>query len=74
MLPVLLLAILGNIMRVQYVYPGIIALSIMLIGIISLPLAVMELKSSSLFKYIGASPVDTKRFSIVAIGYYIFIS
>lgn len=73
-LPVLLLAILGNVMRVQYVYPGIVALSIMLVGIISLPLAIMELKSSSLFKYIGASPIDIKRFSIVAISYYILIS
>lgn len=73
-LPILLLAILGNIMRIQYVYPGIIAMSLMFIGILALPLSMMELKQSSLFKYIGSSPVNPLKFSLVAIGYYIFIA
>ncbi len=72
--PVILLAILGNIFSIQYVYPGILAMSILFIGVLALPLAIMELKESSLFKYIGSSPVNPLKFTIVAIGFYVFIA
>lgn len=72
--PVILLAILGNIFKVEYVYPGIIAMAFLFIGILSLPLTIMELKQSSLFKYIGSSPVNPLKFTLVVIGFYIFVS
>lgn len=72
--PVVLLAILGNILRLEYVYPGLIALSMLFLGLIALPLAIMELKGSSLFKYIGSSPVNPIRFTLVAIGFYAFVA
>ena len=73
-IPIILLAILGNIFRIQYVYPGIIAMSFLFIGLLSLPLTIMELKQSSLFKYIGSSPVNPIKFTIVVIGFYVFVS
>lgn len=72
--PVILLGILGNIFRVEYVYPGIIAMSLLFIGLLSLPLTIMELKQSSLFKYIGSSPVNPIKFTLVVIGFYVFIA
>lgn len=72
--PVILLAIMGNILRLEYVYPGIIALAMLFLGIIALPLAIMELKGSSLFKYIGSSPVNPMKFTLVAIGFYAFVA
>lgn len=72
--PIVLLAILGNLMRLEYVYPGIIALAMLFLGIIALPLAIMELKGTSLFKYIGSSPVNPLKFNIVVIGFYAFIA
>lgn len=72
--PVILLAILGNIFRVEYVYPGIIAMSFLFIGLLSLPLTIMELKQSSLFKYIGSSPVNPVRFALVVIAFYVFMA
>jgi len=72
--PVILLGILGNIFRIEYVYPGIIAMSFLFIGLLSLPLAIMELKQSSLFKYIGSSPVNPIKFSITVILFYVFIA
>lgn len=55
-------------------YPGIIALSMLFLGLIALPLAIMELKGSSLFKYIGSSPVNPIKFTLVAIGFYAFVA
>lgn len=72
--PVILLSILGNIFKVEYVYPGIIAMAFLFIGTLSLPLTIMELKQSSLFKYIGSSPVNPLKFTLVVIGFYIFMS
>ena len=73
-IPVILLGILGGIFRIEYVYPGIVAMAFLFIGLLSLPLTIMELKQSSLFKYIGSSPVNPIRFTIVVIFFYIFIS
>lgn len=72
--PIILLGILGNIFRVEYVYPGIIAMSFLFIGLLSLPLTIMELKQSSLFKYIGSSPVNPIKFTLVVIGFYVFVA
>lgn len=72
--PAILLAILGNILRLEYVYPGLIALSMLFLGVIALPLAIMELKGTSLFKYIGSSPVNPLKFTAVVIGFYAFIA
>jgi len=72
--PIILLGILGNIFRIEYVYPGIIAMSFLFIGLLSLPLAIMELKQSSLFKYIGSSPVNPIKFSITIILFYVFMA
>ena len=72
--PIMLLGILGNIMHIEYVYPGIISLNILFIGALALPLAFTEFKGSSFFKYIGASPIKPLKFSLVIVFYYIFIS
>ena len=72
--PIILLGILGNIFKVEYVYPGIIAMSFLFIGLLSLPLTIMELKQSSLFKYIGSSPVNPLKFTLVVIGFYVFVA
>ncbi len=72
--PIILLSILGNIVKIEYVYPGIIAMTILFMGILSLPLAIMELKQSSLFKYIGSSPVSSFKFAFVVIGFYVLVS
>lgn len=72
--PVILLGIFGHIFKIEYVYPGIIAMAFLFIGLLSLPLAILELKQSSLFKYIGSSPVNPIKFTIVVIGFYIFTS
>lgn len=61
-------------MRLEYVYPGIIALAMLFLGLIALPLAIMELKGTSLFKYIGSSPVNPLKFNIVVIGFYAFVA
>jgi ABC-type multidrug transport system permease subunit len=49
-------------------------MSMVFIGLLSLPLSIMELKQSSLFKYIGSSPVNPIKFTIVTISFYIFIA
>lgn len=72
--PIILLGILGSIFKVEYVYPGIIAMSILFIGLLALPLAMTELKRSSLFKYIGSSPVNPIKFTLIIILFYVFIS
>ncbi len=72
--PTLLLAILGNIMRIEYVFPGIIAITSLFIAVQSMPLGLMEMKNSTLLKYIGSSPIDSRRFTIATILYYIFIN
>lgn len=69
-LPIILLAVLGNIFHIEYVLPGIIAAAIMIIGLLLVPLGIMELKNSSIFKYIGSSPISTWRFTFVTILYY----
>ena len=71
--PPIILGIMGSIFKIEYVFPGIIALNIMLISVLALPLAIMELRSSSLFKYIGSSPVNTKKFSFVVIAFYVIV-
>ncbi|WKX02781.1 ABC transporter permease [Candidatus Mycoplasma mahonii] len=73
-IPFILLSVLGHIFKVEYVYPGIIALSLMFIGLLSLPLAIMEFKRTAIFKYIGSSPVNTMRFTITVVVYFVFIS
>ncbi|MCC3160984.1 MAG: ABC transporter permease [Mollicutes bacterium PWAP] len=72
--PVIILAILGNLFPIQYVLPGIIAMSTLFIGILALPLAIMELRGSTLFKYIGSSPVKPWKFMFVTILFYVLIS
>ena len=71
--PVILLVILGHIFKIEYIFPGIIAMAIIFIAVLALPLAIMEFRGSSLFKYIGSSPISTKKFAIVAISFYAFI-
>lgn len=72
--PSVLLIIMGHIMRLEYVFPGIVAFTSMIITVQAMPLGLMEMKNSTLFKYIGASPVSAKSFIAIVIGYYIFIN
>ena len=72
-LPQLFLAILGNVFKVEYTLPGIISLSIMLIGVLALPLGMMELKNSTLLKYIGTTKISKGKFVMTAIFYYVAI-
>ncbi len=71
--PSFLLAILGNIMRIEYVFPGIVAMTTLFIAIQSMPLGLMEVKNSTLFKYIGSTPVNPKRFILSTLLFYVFI-
>ena len=73
-LPVVLLLILGHIFKIQYVLPGVIALSIMSLGIISLPISIMELKSSIILKFVGSTKMSKMKFIITLGLFYIFIS
>lgn len=72
--PLLMLAILGNILRIEYVYPGIIALSTMFVGILSMPLLMSELKQSSLFKYIGTTPTTPLKFISTVLIYFLVVA
>ena len=72
--PVLLLLVIGNIFTIQYIYPGIIAMSMLFICTLLLPISIMELKQSSIFKYIGSSPINPFKFTFVVIGFYVLIS
>ncbi|MCP4336799.1 MAG: ABC transporter permease [Mycoplasma sp.] len=72
--PTLLLGILGNVMRIEYVLPGIIGITTLFIAVQSMPLGLMEMKNSTLFKYIGSSPIDSRKFTSATILYYIFIN
>ncbi|CAM9155837.1 ABC transporter permease [Mycoplasma marinum] len=69
--PSILLVILGGIMRTEYVLPGIISLVTMFIAVQVMPLGIMELKNSTLFKYIGSTPVNPRRFATAVIIYYV---
>ena len=72
--PILLLLVVGNIFKIQYIYPGIIAMSMLFVCTLSLPISIMELKESSIFKYIGSSPVNPLKFTFAIISFYILIS
>ena len=72
--PSILLIIMGHIMKLEYVFPGIVAFTSMIITVQAMPLGLMEMKNSTLFKYIGSSPVSSKTFIGVIISYYIFIN
>ncbi len=72
--PTALLGILGNIMRIEYVFPGILAITSLFIAVQSMPLGLMEMKNSTLFKYIGSAPIDSRKFTAATILYYIFIN
>ncbi|CAM9112276.1 ABC transporter permease [Mycoplasma todarodis] len=72
--PTLLLTIMGNVMRIEYVFPGILAMVTLFIGIQVMPLGIMELKGSTLFKYIGSTPVNPKRFVGAVILYYVLLN
>lgn len=71
--PVIILAILGSLMNVSFMFPGIVAMTAMSSGITGMPFAIMELKKSVLLKRIGASPVKSSKFTIVIITYFTFI-
>lgn len=72
--PILMLAILGSILRVEYVYPGIIAMSTMFIGILSMPLMLSEIKQSSLFKYIGTTSVTPLKLILNTVSYFFVVA
>ncbi len=72
--PTLLLTIMGNVMRIEYVFPGILAMVTLFIGIQVMPLGIMELKGSTLFKYIRSTPVNPKRFVASVILYYVLLN
>ncbi len=69
--PPILMIIMGNIMRLEYILPGIISLVTVLISVQVMPLGIMELKNSTLFKYIGSTPVNPRRFIVSVLAYYV---
>lgn len=71
--PVIILAILGSLMDVTYMFPGIVSMTAMSSGITGMPFAIMELKKSVLLKRIGASPVKASKFTVVIITYFTFM-
>ena len=71
--PILIFAILGELMDVKYMLPGIIAMVASAQGIMNMPFAIMELKKSVLLKRIGASPVKPIKFTIVIITWYLLM-
>lgn len=72
--PSVLLIVMGHILRLEYVFPGIVAFCSMLITVQVMPLGMIEIKTSTLFKYIGSSPLSSKSFIVIIILYYIFIN
>lgn len=72
--PAILLIVMGHILRLEYVFPGIVAFCSMLITVQVMPLGLIEMKTSTLFKYIGSSPLSSKSFVVIIILYYIFIN
>lgn len=72
--PSVLLIVMGHILRLEYVFPGIVAFCSMLITVQVMPLGIIEMKTSTLFKYIGSSPLSSRAFIIIIILYYIFIN
>ncbi|MCP4336802.1 MAG: ABC transporter permease [Mycoplasma sp.] len=72
--PSLLLAILGNIMRIEYVLPGIVAMTTLFIAVQIMPLGLMEMKNSTLFKYIGSTLANPRKFIMVTIYFYVIIN
>lgn len=73
-LPAVLLVVLGKIFRVEYAFPGIISLSVLLITILIIPLTLSDLKKTSTLKFFGTSPVGKLRFSIVVFLYFVAIT
>ena len=71
--PVLIFAILGELMNPAYMLPGIIAMVAAAQGIMNMPFAIIELKKSVLLKRIGASPVKPIKFTIVIVTWYTFM-
>lgn len=72
--PPILLIIMGHILKLEYVFPGIVAFCSMLITVQIMPLGLIEMKNSTLFKYIGSSPLSSRTFIVVIILYYVFIN
>lgn len=73
-LPAVLLVILGNLFRIEYSFPGIISLSLLLVSMLIIPLTLSDLKKTSAFKFLGASPIGKARFTLVVLGYFVIVS
>lgn len=73
-LPAILLVVLGNIFRIEYAFPGIISLTVLLITVLILPLTLSDLKKTSVFKFFGASPIGELKFALVIFGFFIIIT
>lgn len=71
--PVLIFAILGTIMNVNYMLPGVIAMTTMSQGLTAMPFSILELKKSVLLKRIGASPIKSSKFTIVVLTWFSFM-
>ena len=71
--PIIILAILGSLMPIQLIFPGIVAMTSMSVGTMGMPLSILEIKQSVLLKRIGASPIKPKIFTFVIITYFLFV-
>ncbi|MCK5867602.1 MAG: ABC transporter permease, partial [Mycoplasmataceae bacterium] len=72
--PGILLVILGNIFRIEYIFPGIIGLSVIIITNLLLPITLSELKNSSVFKFIGTTKIGRGKFLFGVILFFILIT
>lgn len=71
--PIIILSILGSLMPIQLIFPGIVAMTSMSVGTMGMPLSILEIKQSVLLKRIGASPIKPKIFTFVIITYFLFV-
>ena len=72
--PGILLAILGHIFRIEYIFPGIIALTIIVITNLLLPITLSEQKSSSVFKFIGTTKLGRGKFLFGVIIFFVILT
>ncbi|MGL4647621.1 MAG: ATP-binding cassette domain-containing protein [Mycoplasmoidaceae bacterium] len=68
-LPSLLLFFVGGILGYTFVMPGGLAFPILTVGLVFMPQAIFEFKSSSLLKRIALTKIDTKKFFFVIFTY-----
>ncbi|MDI4567811.1 MAG: hypothetical protein E7Y34_01880 [Mycoplasma sp.] len=72
LMPIILIFLLANIIALHYIIPGVISAGTMIIGLFSLPIAIVELKTSVLLKKIQSFPVKKNDLTFSIIIFFLF--